>query len=59
MTWTGVPDVETPCSPSAGAYAPGGAPALMVFTATNQPTTRTEYRPVVGDAPSLALRRQK
>jgi hypothetical protein len=59
MIWTGVPEVETPCSPSAGASAPGGAPALMVFTATNQPTTTTEHRPVVGDTPSLTLRRQK
>lgn len=59
MTWTGVPMSRRRAGPLQGAYAPDGAPALMVFTATTQPTTITEYRPVVGDAPSLTLRRQK
>jgi len=33
---------------SAGAYAPGGAPALTFSTATDRPTTTTERRQVVG-----------
>jgi hypothetical protein len=36
-----------------------GAPALTFSTATNRPTTTTECRQVVGDTPSLTLRRQK
>ena len=43
---------------STGAYAPAGAPALT-STATDRPTTTTECRQVVGDAPLLTLRRQK
>jgi hypothetical protein len=44
---------------SAGTYAPAGAPALTSITATDRPTTTTESRQVVGDAPLLTLRRQK
>ncbi len=43
---------------SAGACAPAGASALT-SPATDRPTTTTECRQVVGDAPLLTLRRQK
>jgi hypothetical protein len=59
MIERGMHDVEAPGSPSAGASAPDGAPALIGLHGYRQPTTTTEYRPVVGDAPSLTLRRQK
>ena len=48
------------CSrPSLGAYAPIGAPALYLYTATDRPLILTGCRQVVGDTPLLPLRRQK
>ena len=42
-----------------GAFAPVGAPALHVYTATDRPMIPTECHQVVGDTPLLPLRRQK